>query len=279
MNKSVFYMQVVMLACLASVFFLVPAMSESEKEAAADERCSACHADTVKAFARNPHAATEGGCTSCHVTAEEHLKNPSKETMFAFEDTELAQKKTEVCQTCHGATHPKYATSPHAQAGLDCSSCHDTHSGDRTNSLLPGGSATDTCQECHTDIFSQFGLNERHKLKEGILGCESCHNPHESLNTTKLGGFKDETCFECHADKQGPFVFEHGSVQIEGCTACHEPHGSVNRHMLTFQRSANLCFSCHVAVPSFHSRFTVDSNCSNCHATIHGSNLSPYFLE
>lgn len=49
--------------------------------------------------------------------------------------------------------------------------------------------------------------------------------------------------------------------------------------MLTFQAVAELCYSCHVAVPGFHSRFTLDTQCTNCHSSIHGSNLDPYFLR
>jgi len=98
-----------------------------------------------------------------------------------------------------------------------------------------------------------------------------------------LGGFKDETCIDCHTDKGGPFVFEHGSVQVEGCVACHTPHGSINRHLLTFQSTGELCYSCHATVPGFHvgtpPRFTFATNCTNCHSSIHGSNLDPFFLK
>jgi uncharacterized paraquat-inducible protein A len=49
--------------------------------------------------------------------------------------------------------------------------------------------------------------------------------------------------------------------------------------MLKFQNVAEACFSCHAVVPSFHSRFTAETPCTNCHSTIHGSNFHPAFLK
>jgi predicted CXXCH cytochrome family protein len=95
-----------------------------------------------------------------------------------------------------------------------------------------------------------------------------------------LGGFKHEKCFTCHTDKQGPYVFEHLTSRVEGCTSCHDSaHGSVNRHMLSYQRVADLCNSCHTVVPGFHTRFVNTSQCTNCHSQIHGSNLHQAFLQ
>jgi DmsE family decaheme c-type cytochrome len=260
-------------------------MSETQEQADEDSIiCAQCHSDEVKSFQRGPHAAWEptGGdvsCLTCHGDATEHLSTPGSGTIFNFTDEDGAIAKTQACQSCHRESHPQFAASAHAKAALDCTSCHTIHSGNRSRSLLPIEDVSETCRDCHADAFAKFELNERHRIKEGILECTSCHNPHESQPSVSLGGFKQAECFECHTDKQGPFVYEHGSVLIEGCTSCHEPHGSVNRHMLTFQKVANLCYTCHAAVPGFHTRFTAESNCSNCHVTIHGSNLSPFFLE
>ncbi len=111
------------------------------------------------------------------------------------------------------------------------------------------------------------------------MECISCHDPHKPSSRMMLGGFKQEACVRCHADKDGPYVFEHPALRVEGCVACHSPHGSPNRHLLHFQKDAELCLSCHALVPGFHSRFTLDTNCANCHSSIHGSNLDPGFLR
>lgn len=267
------------------------------------ETCAACHDDQVLSFARsNPHSVLdspewlaggyEGSCTACHGDATQHLEEGGGlGTIFAFGDDELASVKSRRCLDCHGDEHSRFPLSAHANAGLDCTSCHGIHSSppeapaqllashsDRGEDLRVGRTSA-TCAECHAEVFSQFQLNERHRLQEGILDCTTCHNPHEPASRLLLGGFKQEACIDCHTDKGGPFVFEHGSVKVEGCTACHSPHGSPNRHMLTFQRAAELCFACHAAVPGFHSRFTLDTVCTNCHSSIHGSNFDPFFLK
>jgi DmsE family decaheme c-type cytochrome len=291
MKKEIFLMKVVSIVGLVALLFLVPAMSETEEEGTTGaEVCGACHTELVKMFTLNPHAALDSKdseqkteaefvCANCHGDASEHLKAPGKGNIFAYKTEDLVTTKTQACQSCHADSHPRFSLSAHANAGLDCTSCHTVHSGERVGSLFSTRRVSETCYECHSDTFAKFELNERHRLKEGIIECTSCHNPHEPSTLGRLAGFKSATCYECHTDIQGPYVYEHATVLIEGCVSCHEPHGSVNRHMLIFQKVANLCYSCHVAVPGFHRNFTADNYCTNCHINIHGSNLSPFFLE
>ena len=267
--------------------------------------CAACHEDRVDAFrANNPHAVLEspkwnkngvegGSCTSCHTGAAKHVEEGGGPgNIMAFGSDVSAADIDKACLTCHTKTHPRFASSPHAKAGVACTSCHQIHqSGTTAVDLLKAGPTTAAdpadklgpksavCANCHGDVFTQFKYNEHHRLREGILECTSCHNPHEPTTVGRLGGFKDETCLKCHADKGGPFIYEHGSVRVEGCTACHDPMGSPNRHLLKFQRVAELCYSCHTTPPSFHSRFTLETQCTECHSSIHGSNFSPFFLK
>lgn len=267
------------------------------------EVCAGCHEDQVLALAHNPHSAldreglaskahADSSCAACHGDSAAHLEaGGGAETMFGYGDDELASVKNAKCLTCHADTHPRFRTSPHAKAGLACTSCHSIHSAQSSSwallkSQVPEAlgmrelsDSSKACYGCHGDVFTQFEFNEHHKLQEGVLDCVSCHNPHEAATRTALGGFKQEACIQCHTDKGGPFVYEHGSVKVEGCVACHTPHGSPNRHMLNFQSTAELCFSCHAEVPSFHSRFTLDTVCTNCHSAIHGSNFHPFFLQ
>ena len=265
------------------------------------QTCADCHEAEEAAFQRGPHSALEDeglaafygaapGCTACHGDPTAHLDSGGEAgNIFAFADRDFANVKAARCLSCHGDSHPGFFASRHAAAGLDCGSCHSMHSNDGVSrSLLkplaePGlaapGGASASCAECHADVFARFEFNERHRLREGTLECSSCHDPHASQARWRLGGFKQEGCTACHADKSGPFVFEHGSQRVEGCVACHRPHGSPNRHLLTFQSVADLCYSCHAAVPGFHLRFTASTQCTNCHSTIHGSNFDPAFLK
>ena len=268
-----------------------PAMSSQE----IFETCAGCHEAETSSFLSGPHSAldheglaalngADSGCAACHGDPTAHLESGGEAgNIFAFGDDDFANVKSQQCLTCHGAAHPTFFSSHHARAGLDCTSCHSTHSNDEQTTgeaafaAVTGPSAS--CAECHADVFSHFEFNERHRLQEGTLDCSSCHDPHASSARWRLGGFKQEACVTCHADKSGPFVFEHGSQRVEGCVACHQPHGSPNRHMLTFQSVADLCYSCHAVVPGFHTRFTAETVCTNCHSTIHGSNFDPAFLK
>lgn len=267
--------------------------------------CADCHEEQVLSTARGPHSALDtmglaadaghmNSCAACHGDPTQHLEEGGgAETMHAFGAGENARAQMEVCLTCHSTTHPRFLAGPHAQAGIGCIDCHSVHSGNPGDTLLKVdtdraqtqdpfanvSTASLSCAGCHEDVFTHFEFNERHRLREGIIGCEDCHNPHGTTARAQLGGFNQEQCVDCHADKGGPWVFEHGAQRVEGCVACHSPHGSPNRHLLNFQNVAELCFSCHAVVPGFHSRFTLETRCTNCHSTIHGSNFDPAFLQ
>lgn len=274
-----------------------------------DSLCRNCHRDKFDALAGNPHAVLDEddwrertgrtpGCNNCHRDAAEHIgAGGGTGNVFAFDD-EPPAAQTAVCMGCHADSHTQFDRSAHAQAGLTCSDCHSQHSAQSPAALLRElpdmielagriGPASRLCLDCHNDQLAAFELNERHRLAEGALECTSCHDPHASASRTLLGGFKQSQCAECHADKDGPFVYEHAASRVDGCTACHAPHGSPNRHMLAHQNVAEQCYSCHAAVPQFHfgfspvapPRFGLDTQCTNCHSAIHGSNFDVSFLK
>lgn len=258
-------------------FFL---LARPNNQARDYETCAACHEDLVRAFLSKPHPVTGPNvCTSCHGKSEKHIEEGTAGTIFAFKLTDIPNEKSKMCLICHHRTQSTFLASPHGKSSMDCTSCHSIHAGKAESSHLKA-STLQTCSSCHEEIFSQFALNERHRLQEGILSCITCHNPHEPATRERLAGFKNEACLKCHQDKGGPFLFEHGASRVEGCMACHEVHGSPNRHLLTHQSVSDLCFSCHAAAPAWHSRFdSRGTNCTSCHSTIHGSNLSKIFLK
>ncbi len=258
--------------------------------------CTACHADVVQRFADTPHgrALVDGGltdasCAACHGEGVAHPTAPTDPAHIrAFRDDSSTEVNA-VCASCHQETHQ--GSSVHSQAGLSCLSCHSVHKVPQ-KAPLPSefrdvDDASAACYSCHQEIFTQFSFNEGHRLAQGAVSCLSCHDAHDVGQGMRLGGFQQEICRDCHADKAGPFVFEHGASRVDGCEACHVPHGSPNRHMLTHQDNGALCYTCHAAVPQFHvgfapagaPRFGTDTVCTNCHVTIHGSNLDRNFLR
>lgn len=259
---------------------VLSAAKPGQQAAKDSETCGQCHEDAVKGFLQKPHAAIgAASCTSCHAGSEKHIQEGGGTNIFAFKPADPAAQKNNACLKCHTADSSQFIAGPHGKASLDCTTCHSVHAQPTKPNLLKS-SATKTCAACHQDVMAKFALNERHRLQEGILSCATCHNPHAPEARERLGGFKQEACLKCHTDKGGPYLYEHGSNRIEGCTICHESHGSPNRHMLTTQSVADLCFSCHVAAPAWHSRFgEKTTNCTTCHSTIHGSNLSKIFIK
>lgn len=251
--------------------------------------CAECHEDACADFKLVRHGGVKEGtwtktakeqetlCVNCHGDPTKHIEEGGGPgTILSFRETEDVQAKTQQCLSCHSGTRARFFASPHGKAAMDCTNCHD-----ELMKATPGKkSPTKICISCHEDVYSEFMLNERHRLQEGIMECTTCHDQHAPATRERLGGFSHEACIRCHTDKGGPFLYEHEASRIEGCRSCHVVHGSPNRRMLTHQSISDLCFSCHTMAPSFHSRFTSEgTNCTTCHATIHGSNLDRLFLK
>lgn len=283
----------------------------SEAEAT-ETVCRLCHRGQFEALQQNPHRVLDSpewrertgeapACVNCHGDVSEHIAaGGGLGSVFAFRE-EPPMQQSEVCLGCHATTHPEFDRSAHAEAGLSCANCHSQHDENAAGAALlrppaPAlaarlnnglGAASALCVDCHGEKLAEFEFNERHRLLEGALECTSCHDPHAAPTRSLLGGFKQEQCLGCHEDKGGPFVFEHAASRAEGCTGCHAPHGSPNRHLLAHQRTAELCISCHATLPQFHlgfspaapARFDLDTQCTNCHSAIHGSNFDPAFLR
>ncbi len=165
----------------------------------------------------------------------------------------------------------------------------------------------DTCYTCHKSQRALSMRTSHHPVREGKMGCASCHNPHEGNRPKMLKADSvNELCYTCHTEKRGPFLFEHAAVR-EDCASCHEPHGSNHKRLLK-NKAPNLCWNCHLSgsghfgsgdnfnnekggvpvaptgapsgYPTMGSRF-VEKSCKNCHVSVHGSN-SPqgaYFLR
>ncbi len=284
---KMFFVLLAAVICITGFSQYLPAASvpTGEKEIS----CAECHDEVAAKFKNTAHAVIDAkglagqagaahSCAACHGDDTKHKEEENADSILTFKNAKEGNDAVKACLSCHKDTQARYMAGPHGIAGMDCTKCHTIHSGKMKEGLLKGGTVK-TCYACHMEVFAEFNLNERHRLKEGIMTCVDCHDPHEPAARTQLAGFKQQTCFKCHTDKQGPYLFEHNSVAIEGCTVCHSPHGSPNRHMLKDQSVSQLCYSCHTTVPGWHSRFTPESNCANCHSTIHGSNFSSKFLK
>jgi predicted CXXCH cytochrome family protein len=215
------------------------------------------------------------------------------------------------CLNCHNSSPDQrlFGRSEHKLMGTSCEQCHSAHLTTEVpraetqtaqarffgvpklaeqnrwlhQSLLKK-SQPDLCFSCHKPIQAQFSLPTHHRVPEGLMKCTDCHDAHGTMNRPFLKKANFEVCTGCHTEKRGPFVYEHAAVKVEGCTSCHSPHGTVERNMLLRREGRFLCLQCHVNpaadnVPHGRLSFATRGECVRCHAVIHGSNVSPFFLQ
>lgn len=257
--------------------------------------CKDCHEEHYASYAKTIHSkkAVKGprgqeACETCHGAGELHAEQGGGRgvEIFAFGKDVDAKVKSAQCLTCHEETRQltNWNMGKHHFAEVSCDACHTLHS--QKPKFLKEEQST-LCFRCHMDIRSQSNRQSHHPVKEGLLQCTSCHDPHGAFGGKLIkADTVNELCYKCHAEKRGPFMFEHPPV-IENCLNCHTPHGS-NHGKLLIRKPPLLCQSCHDA--DFHSSFSYSADntfsgtrpqnrmyaraCLNCHSNIHGSNAS-----
>jgi DmsE family decaheme c-type cytochrome len=262
-----------------------------------DEACVRCHEKVVRGFVSNPHASigqaphgpSRVTCTSCHGSGEAHIESGGDKSKI-FNPTEAAAGQVnDICLKCHAGGHAIFERSAHGRSGVNCVRCHSIHAAHEPKHLLRIAQP-ELCFQCHEDQRSQFFQTFRHKVTEGVILCTDCHEPHGSFGE-QLQRFptqQDIICTKCHTEMAGPYKFEHDIVKAEGCIACHFPHGGPNGHMLNRAMVNTICLLCHfpqqissTGESLLHAHDTTAKGplCTDCHAEIHGSNVSSTFLK
>jgi DmsE family decaheme c-type cytochrome len=260
--------------------------------------CQGCHDEIYKGFEASPHFATTKpskmapgghGCESCHGPGAAHVEGGGDKTKIFRFTAASPEQINQRCMSCHQQNQERanFSRSAHATNGVPCTSCHSPHHAREPQALLVDFTPS-LCYSCHTDKKADFAKPFHHRVNEGLIKCQDCHNPHGGYVRRQLRqtASQQEVCFKCHRDKQGPFVFEHPPVKEEGCTTCHTPHGSVNPRLLRVTPVNVLCMQCHSparpnsatpAIPNFHNQFLKYQTCTMCHPAIHGSNAVETF--
>jgi DmsE family decaheme c-type cytochrome len=248
---------------------------------------------TAHGHAQNPRApAAQHGCESCHGPGKAHADAGGDKTKIKSFKALTPAQINETCETCHNrGAHTDWVGGVHERHDLSCTTCHSIHNFKSETAQLKTANDVDTCATCHRTEALKVRRVAHMPLREGKMGCASCHNPHGSPNVRMLraGNSIAESCTSCHAAQRGPFLWEHAPVR-EKCTTCHDPHGSSNDRMLV-AKMPMLCQRCHVSTrhpstnydrtllppPDGASTATsmnrlVNRSCINCHQAIHGSN-------
>jgi DmsE family decaheme c-type cytochrome len=269
---------------------VTPRLSLAADEDMVKEKvCNRCHEEQVDALQLNVHSRTsefgqgEASCQGCHGPGRVHSK--SQEASDIINPKNLANaESTQTCLNCHDDTRTfqHWAGSVHEANEVTCIGCHNFHGGNRA--LLVEDTEVETCLNCHREQRSALRKRSTHPLHDashadGVdkMSCTSCHGPHGTIGEKLISANTiNEKCYECHEEKKAPVLWEH-SVVKENCLACHNPHGSNHEMMLT-AKQPRLCQQCHeqgrhqTIAGQPGSFMAVNRGCSNCHASIHGTN-------
>jgi DmsE family decaheme c-type cytochrome len=266
------------------------------------ETCLDCHEEVADLLTHSPHsvelaALVPGGqatsCEACHGPGSVHADDEDIESIInvAMLRSMSDNQRDNMCLQCHTDNHAGWAGGPHQGSGISCADCHgnQVHFEVEAKPAVDFRNESEFCLQCHTSQVTDFRMPFRHRVLEGQIMCNDCHDPHNGFPTDTWNGL-NETCLSCHTEMAGPFVFEHDGVQSEDCITCHKPHGSTHDKMLVADGNS-LCLQCH-----FETTFNADDNwnlakmphggilategrCYDCHTEIHGSNVAPSFRD
>jgi len=267
---------------------VMQAHTGSTAEYADAEECAACHEKIVATIQKTPHGRkgfserSEWGCQTCHGPGKAHVEADGDKSLIKSFKTLRGKVASEPCLQCHtGGRQTNWEGSVHQQRDVACITCHSVHNPKSEKAQLKTAREEEACSSCHLQIKAQLQRTSHHPVREGLMTCTSCHNPH-GTTTPKMvdANSVNEQCYSCHTEKRGPFLWEHPPVR-ENCLSCHAPHGS-NHEKLMVQNRPWLCQNCHLdtrhpgslydATTSRTSNREFARSCSNCHLAIHGSN-------
>jgi len=219
--------------------------------------CANCHEKAHQSIDLGPHGAKNDAqgsmCQACHGDASEHLKDPTKAKPQGplTSKTATGTEKSAVCLNCHTSNRHLafWDSGKHAKNEIACSNCHNIHDRPGPVAIAPfttsfRANEADVCGKCHQQVRSATLKPSHHPIIENKIKCSDCHNPHGALTPVMLRAETvNQQCYSCHAEKRGPFMFAHPSVE-ENCLSCHNPHGSVYANLLN-EKPPNLCQDCH----------------------------------
>jgi DmsE family decaheme c-type cytochrome len=258
--------------------------------------CLTCHGvdPKVTPILKTPHAVKgdphspfgQNGCETCHGLGGDHaaMKATGPTVVFKGPHISPVAERNAQCLSCHqSGLRMNWQGSQHQRNDLACNDCHTIHVS--KDPILVKLTQPEKCFTCHAEQRADSYKFSHHPIREGLVVCADCHNPHGSAGPKLLKEFTvNETCYNCHAEKRGPLLWEHQPVR-ENCLTCHTPHGSTQARLL-IQRPPYLCQDCHangthqtipLAGQTLAGQIAANvrlmaRGCVNCHSQVHGSN-------
>jgi DmsE family decaheme c-type cytochrome len=208
--------------------------------------CLTCHVkDVGKAnIRRSVHTDADVVCSNCHSIHK-----------AATPKFLLAKQQTQLCESCHTSVRAQFEMpSKHRvnEGVVQCTDCHNPHGsfaatwrmGAKPRMVEQALDNEEPCLKCHIDKRGPF-VFEHEPVR--VEGCETCHNPHGSMNAKLL---------------RRPVTFTL-------CLECHNGAGTAGRENAGVDRLSNA----HNLLDPKYQR------CTLCHVRIHGSNSDSLFLR
>ena len=202
--------------------------------------CMGCHKNHPSQVGqvRSGHGRGQVACVSCH-------------SVHTPPTLQTATSKNQQCFGCHAEARAQFArpfSHKLTEGQLNCVDCHNPHGSFNGRALATAqrhGSNEPGCLKCHTDKRGPFRFEHAPVRFEA---CNSCHEPHGSVNPRML-------------------------VRQDVATQCMECHSNLPINAATRQVQG-------VLPPAFHDiRDPFYRNCTTCHTKIHGSHVSKSLLK
>jgi DmsE family decaheme c-type cytochrome len=193
-----------------------------------NQQCLTCHKKdhAVTGFNASTHARQGLFCADCH-----SIHKPAPLTRS------LKDRASNLCMSCHTLQRAQFSKPFHHRVkenAMECTDCHQPHSGIDAKQVSKSFSGQEVCFKCHSEkqgpfVFEHPAINLR--------GCQGCHEPHGSNNPKLLNrSAMTALCLECHSrsltaktviTSQPPSFHNLNSPTYQNCTTCHVMiHGS-----------------------------------------------------
>lgn len=163
-----------------------------------------CHSEEKESWQMAPHGQLKvdgqpiATCVTCH---GEYVEGHPEKGMIPL------KTDSSTCTKCHEQTADEWKGTVHAQAGIQCISCHLSHTQDLRVS------SDKLCQTCHRDSL-QDPLHQAHWL--GETPCTSCHVADTDFHAAQSLASADPAA-ALQATPRHDFV----SVAGSNCVDCH----------------------------------------------------------
>jgi hypothetical protein len=184
------------LAVLMCLFFSTTVSASAQDPAQeGPNKCAQCHQAEADTWGASPHAQIMT-CEECH--GEYVQGHPQEGVMELKVDSSM-------CWECHTTTTQEWQTTAHAEAGVQCISCHRAHTQETRLADMA------LCGSCHGERVDTF---EHTAHSAADLACTACHLSSPSgapsgatiesaVSAAPSHTFRTEgtACASCHGDE------------------------------------------------------------------------------